>query len=127
MLKSLSMPLDTDLCAAWNSRQSMDAPLSRFVEATGAVAAGCWRMEDETLNLVGFGSVREMPSDVSQGFQDATRKVSLNQTNLGIVQASLSKKPTIAYRDPGQTGLDGSASWIVKFAGSTSLAVPIFD
>lgn len=105
----------------------MDAPLSRLVEATGAIAAGCWRMENETLNLIGFGSVKEMLPEVRQGFQDATRKVCLNQTNLGIVQASVSKKPTIAHRDPGQTGLDGSASWIVKFAASTSLAVPIFD
>lgn len=105
----------------------MNEPLSRLVLATAARAAGCWRLESGHLILIGFGWASDMPDDVSQGFQQATRRVSLDQMGLGIVKAAVSDEPAIGRRDANTTGLDGSASWIVKFSANTSLAVPIHD
>lgn len=109
----------------WRSNASMNDFLSRFVIETKSRAAGCWRLEQGHLKLVGFGWASDMPDDVSHGFQTATQSVSLKQTNLGIVRAVMTVRPTVAHRDPTLTGLDGSASWIVRFGANTSLAVPI--
>lgn len=105
----------------------MDEVLSRFVIETQSRAAGCWRLQEGNLKLVGFGWAGDMPDEVSQGFQSATRSVSLAQGGLGIVRAVVTDTPVIACRDPGETGLDGSASWIVRFGANTSLAIPIRD
>ena len=111
----------------WRTGNSMDDVLSRFVTETKSRAAGCWRLQLGQLKLVGFGWAGDMPEEVSQGFQAATRCVSLDQTGLGIVRAVVTDAPVIACRDPRATGLDGSASWIVRFGANTSLAVPIRD
>ena len=119
------MPLIEDLGIAWRSGILLDDVLKRFVVEVDARASGCWRLVDGHLLLAGFGWASDMPTEVSQGFQDATRRVSLEQTGLGIVKAAVSHRPTVGYRDPGETGLTGSASWITKFAAQSSLAVPI--
>jgi len=114
-----------DIVAAWQAGVSMDGVLSRFVVETDARASGCWRLEEGCLRLIGFGWASDMPAEVSQGFQDATRRVPLDQTGLGIVKAALGVRPVVGHRDPGSTGLEGSASWIAKFQANSSLAVPI--
>ena len=111
----------------WRSKASLDEFLSRFVIETKSRAAGCWRLEAGYLTLVGFGWASDMPDEVSQGDRAAARSVSLEQTNLGIVRAAVTVRPVIAHRDPRVTGLDGSASWIVRFGANTSLAIPICD
>ena len=121
------MALAEELCEAWKARRSMDEPLFQLVLQTQARASGCWRLEDGILQLVGFGWAKDMPDEISQGFQAATGRVSLDQIGLGIVKAAVTKKPAVGRRDPQSSGLDGSASWIVKFAANTSLAVPIFN
>lgn len=121
------MTLNDELCATWRTGGSFDALLKRLVDETAARAAGCWRIENGHLVLVGFGCESDMPDEVSQGFQDATRCVRLDQLGLGIVRATVTMKPTIARRDPQSTGLDGSASWIVRFDANSSLAIPICD
>jgi hypothetical protein len=105
----------------------MDEVLSRFVVETKSRAAGCWRLEEGFLQLVGFGWASDMPDEVSRGFQEATRSVPLDQTGLGIVKAAITDQPAIGRRDGHATGLDGSASWIVRFGANSSLAVPIHD
>lgn len=121
------LPLIEEFRAAWLSGISMDSVLTRFVELTHARASGCWRLEDGHLLLAGFGWASDMPDEVSRGFQDATRRVSLDQTSLGIVKAAIKCEPAVGRRDPGSSGLSGSASWIAKFAAQSSLAVPICD
>lgn len=119
------MSVAKEMCDAWRSGVSMDDVLSRFVIETGSRAAGCWRLEDGHLALIGFGHEPSVSDEVSQGFQDATRLVSLERTGLGIVKAVVSNQPTIALRDPATTGLPNSASWIVRFDANASLATPI--
>jgi len=119
------MTLAEELCAAWRAKVSLDGLLSRFVVQTASRASGCWRLQDGFLDLVGFGWASDMPDDVSQGFQSATRHVSLDQTGLGIVKAAVTEKPAIGRREVDPSGLIGSASWIVKFEANTSLAIPI--
>lgn len=119
------MTLSEELCAAWRAGTCVDSLMSRLVASTEARAAGCWRLEQQSLKLIGFGWAPDMPVEVSQGFQAATRCVSLQQTGLGIVKAAVTEKPAIALRDASVTGLNGSASWLVKFDAYSSLAAPI--
>lgn len=119
------MTLTEEFCFAWRDRVPLDDLLFRLVAETDSRASGCWRVEAGFLNLVGFGWAADMPDEVSQGFQNATRHVSLEESGLGIVKAAVSKRPAIGRRDAQVTGLGGSASWIVKFRANTSLAVPI--
>ena len=119
------MTLTDEICAAWRAGISLDEPLSCLVVETKSRASGCWRIQHGFLNLVGFGRASDMPDDVSRGFQLATRCVSLDQLGLGIVKAAVTAQPAVGRRDAQSTGLDGSASWIAKFASNTSLAVPI--
>ncbi len=119
------MGLNDEFCAAWHAGGSFDGLLARLVDETSSRASGCWRLKEGHLVLIGFGWARDMPIDVSEGFQAATCRVSLEQTGLGIVKAVASNKPAIGRRDPKESGLDGSATWIEKFGANTSLAVPI--
>jgi hypothetical protein len=121
------MTLTDEVCAAWRAGISLDEPLSRLVIETNSRASGCWRIQNGFLNLVGFGWASDMPDEVSRGFQMTTRSVSLDQLGLGIVKAAVTAQPAVGRRDAQSTGLDGSASWITKFAANTSLAVPIRD
>jgi len=121
------MTLNDELCTTWRSGGSFDALMKRLVDETASRAAGCWRIENGHLVLVGFGTVSDMSDEISEGFQAATRRVRLDQLGLGIVRATVTRKPTIARRDPKLTGLDGSASWIVRFDCQSSLAIPIVD
>lgn len=110
---------------SWQSGEQMDVCLSQLVLVTQARAAGCWRLEDDFLNLAGFGWADDMPHDVSEEFQFATQHVSIAQCGLGIVKAAVSRQPAIGRRDAVSTGLAGSATWIERFGASSSLAVPI--
>jgi hypothetical protein len=121
------MTLDNDLCAGWRAKTSLDEALARFVVDTKSRASGVWYLEDRHLVLAGFGWASDMPREVSDGFQAATRRVALDQIGLGIVKAAVSMQPAIGRRDPQATGLGGSATWIVRFGANTSLAVPIVD
>lgn len=113
------------LCDAVRCGQALDESLHRFVLETRSRASGLWRLRDGHLEMIGFASVDDMPRDVHHGFIETTRRVSLEQNHFGIVRAVNTGGPTLAQRDPGDTGLTGSASWLAKFACQTSLAVPV--
>lgn len=117
--------LDRRLIAAFRNGQSLDALLRELVVETNARAAGCWRLRDEHLELLGFGAATDMEEAVDHGFRAATQCVALDQIGLGIVQAAVSNGPAIGRRDPTDGHLDGSATWIARFEANTSLAVPI--
>ena len=119
------MRLNDEIAEVWRTGGSLDRLLAQLVVETASRASGCWRLENDHLVLVGFGWADDMPDSISTGFQDATRRVPLSQTGLGIVKAATTSQPAIGRRDPRNTGLDGSATWIEKFGANTSLAVPI--
>ena len=119
------MGLKEEFRSAWLAGSSFDELLARLVMETASRASGLWRLEENRLVLIGFGWASDMPLDVSLGFQAATRRVPLDQIGLGIVKAAVTAKPAIGRRDPKDSGLDGSATWIAKFGAHTSLAVPI--
>lgn len=121
------MSLIDEIRVAWQAERPLDELLARFVVETKSRASGIWRLADDHLALAGFGWSADMPFEVAQGFQDATRRVSLEQLGLGIVKAAVTNMPAIGLRDASATGLGGSASWIEKFAATASLAVPIND
>lgn len=121
------MTIETELIAAWHAGTPLNDLLTQFVAETKSRAAGLWRMEDNELVMCGFGNVPDMTDDVIQGFKDVTGRVTLDKTNLGIVRAIVTDKPTIARLDPSISGLTGSASWLVRFDCVSSLALPIHD
>ncbi len=99
--------------------------LDWLCRATGAIAAGCWRCEGESLILVAFSARNEMPLDVQQAFQEATAHVRLDQTALAIVQAVHARRTVTAEPPPaGETG-QGSPAWLRRFAARQSAAVPV--
>ena len=105
----------------------VQAALNALLTRWQARAIGLWSFNDQFLHLLGFAAVNDMPSEVSNGFQDATRKVSLTQDKLGIVNAVLRQEPVPAYLDHELSSLRDSASWIEKFGCKSSLSVPIFE
>lgn len=117
--------LTEQLIVALRSGQPLDDPLRCLVVATNARAAGCWRLHNGHLELLGFGVAADMDTAVDRGFRDTTRRVPLDQLGLGIVKAAVTGQPAIGRRDPSDNGLDGSATWIARFEAQTSLAVPI--
>ena len=119
------MGLKQEFRSAWRNGDSLGELLNRLVTETESRASGLWRLEENHLVLVGFGWASDMPLEVSSGFQAATRRVPLDQIGLGIVKAAVTAKPAIGRRDPKDSGLDGSATWIARFGANTSLAVPI--
>ncbi len=119
------MGLMEEFRSAWLAESSFDELLARLVTETESRASGLWRLEENHLVLVGFGWASDMPLEVSSGFQAATRRVPLDQIGLGIVKAAVTAKPAIGRRDPKDSGLDGSATWIARFGANISLAVPI--
>ncbi|MBC8115748.1 MAG: GAF domain-containing protein [Candidatus Saccharimonas sp.] len=117
--------LTEQMIDALRSGQSLDGPLRELVVETKSRAAGCWRLHDEHLELLGFGAAADMDDEVDRGFREATRRVPLNRLGLGIVKAAVTGQPAIGRRDPADNSLDGSATWIARFQAQTSLAVPI--
>jgi hypothetical protein len=115
------------LCHALDHNLPLDDALIAFVTETKSRAAGLWRLNEGHLEMIGFSSVSDMPREVDQGFREITRRVSLEQNQFGIVRAVNTNSPTLARRDPGDTGLTGSASWNAKFASETSLAIPVYS
>ena len=108
------------------SEGSVENALDDLLTETDSRAVGLWRLDSESLHLVGFRAKPDMPAEVRTGFADATRQVPLFQTGLGIVKAVVKRGPAVANVEAGQAGLADSASWLAKFEAVQSLAVPIF-
>ncbi len=110
-----------------NSKASVGIALEELLAATDSRAVGLWRIESQSLQLVGFRAKPDMPAEVQSGFAEATRQVPLDQIGLGIVKAVVNRGPAVANVEVGKLGLADSASWLAKFEAVQSLAVPIFD
>lgn len=86
-------------------------------------AAGLWRAVTSELVQVAFWHHPDMPSEVAQGFAEATRLVSLSQTSLGIVGAVLDGRPRISVAEDLPPDA-GSGLWLRRFGADRSVAVP---
>ena len=84
-------------------------------------------MEPLDLVQVGFRAHPDMPDNVRVAFEQATLRVPLEQTGLGIVKAAVSRAPALATADPHSGQLGASASWLQRFEARQSLAVPVED
>lgn len=119
-----------DFREAWSrvlagSNDRADQVMSSLLAATGARAVGWWRRIGEELEQISFQVVAEMPEEVRVGFMAATGRVAMSRIELGCVRAAAEMQPVIAREDAVQRGLTGSASWLVRFGASQSLALPI--
>ncbi len=106
-------------------QRSLDAALASLLEATGARAAGLWRLRDDSLMQLGFRGCDDMPRAVQDEFSIATRSVPLERAGLGIVKAVLSGQPAISEREPGNRDLSASPGWLERFECERSLALPL--
>lgn len=98
-----------------------------LVDRTSAWAVGLWKKTETDLHLICFGYANGFDDQVAADFQAATLKVSLEQTQLGIVNAVVHQRPALA-RVEEQTGdLRKSAGWLDRFGARCSLSCPISD
>jgi phosphoserine aminotransferase len=118
---------------------SLDAALDSLLAAAGARATGLWRLDrsspmkgeeryPESLVLLGFRAVPDMPREVASAFAAATARVPLSRIDLGIVKAAATGSPAAARVEEHGAhagGLGGSASWLARFGARQSLAAPI--
>ena len=102
----------------------LEALRARF----NARAAGWWRVsvDSRELNLVAFSAAADMPVEVGSGFAEATRSVSLQAVELGIVKAVISREVSVS-RLSEISPESGSGLWLRRFEAVRSVAVPIRD
>ena len=112
------------LLARWNGNASSDG-LAQLLDATDGSATGIWKNDGTYLHLVAFNAVAAMPQDVRDAFCDATRCVSQEQDTLGIVRATLTRKPVNADVANRTGSLAGSAGWLARFGATQSLSAPV--
>jgi hypothetical protein len=91
----------------------------------GARATGLWFYRGDRLELAAFAPAPDMPEDVARRFREASSEVSLDRTDLGIVNAVVERAASIsvAGRLPVEVG---SGYWLRAFGAERSVAVPIF-
>ncbi|MEW4570619.1 hypothetical protein AB1L88_22375 [Tautonia sp. JC769] len=96
--------------------------LRKFLDAR---ATGLWFYRGDRLELAAFAPAPDMPEDVARRFREASRDVSLDRTDLGIVNAVVERAASIsvAGRLPVEVG---SGYWLRAFGAERSVAVPIF-
>ena len=100
--------------------------LVALVHDLSARAAGLWDRQEDFLRLEAFVAAEDMPLYVAQGFAQATRKVPLDRTGLGIVKAAMEQTVVTSWAaelpDDG-----GSGTWLRAFQAERSVAVPLLD
>ena len=94
----------------------------------GACAAGYWRLDQASAQLVQVAFVpgRGLDAEVGRKFESATEVVPLSQQSLGIVAAASTGRPAIS-RVSELPADSGSGTWLRAFGASRSVAVPLFD
>jgi hypothetical protein len=100
--------------------------VAEILSELGASAAGLWRIDGERLVQVAFAASTELDEAVARDFEEATRSISLDRTNLGVVIAVRSGK--IVPLHSGEIPDDaGSGLWLNRFRAARSVAMPIAD
>lgn len=103
---------------------SPGAVVAALLRATGARAAGLWRVEGGCLVQAAFVACPEMPAEVARAFADATRSVALTEVPLGIVSAAVSGVPRVSRAEELPSN-SGSGRWLRAFGAERSIAVPL--
>ena len=104
--------------------ESPKEALRMILDVTSARAVGLWRYDENELAQLGFCAAHDMPAEVRDAFAEATRRVPLGETGLGIVKAVRTEAPALADLDSQTTVLPTSANWLTRFEARRSLAVP---
>jgi hypothetical protein len=99
--------------------------LDMLLSATGGCAIGMWHRVDRELQRIGFRCDDQFPRDVAKDFAATTQVVSLDLTGLGIVHATVTKRPAVALLPSLGGRLPGSGGWLEKFQAQQSLSIPI--
>lgn len=107
------------------ARNDLSAALDLLLLATGGNILGMWRRVDHELRVLGVRYDAAFPIEVAAAFQAATQVVSLEQTGLGIVHATLTRQPTVALRPVDGGLLPGSGGWLERFGSVQSLSCPM--
>lgn len=101
--------------------------LSPLLAATQSRAVGCWRHADGELHLAAFLAVDDMSAAVQSEFVAVTRRVSLSQTQFGIIQAVMQRGPAVNHRAVApKSSAEGSIGWLGRFEAASSLAIPFY-
>lgn len=102
------------------------AELRRWLlQETEAWAVGMWAVRGEFLEQVVFAAADGFDSQVAEEFAEATRRVSLEKTQLGIVNAVVHQRPALAVASDQTGDLRQSAGWLERFGAKCSLSCPL--
>lgn len=87
-------------------------------------AAGYWRVEGESLELVAFAPAPDLDPEVAEGFRAATARIPQGRPDLGVSKAEALGQTVVSEAEslPPETG---SGRWLRAFGASHSVAVPI--
>ncbi len=96
-----------------------------LLQETDAWAVGVWAVRGDFLEQVVFASAEGFDSQVAQEFAEATRRVSLEKTQLGIVNAVVHQRPARAVASDQSGELRQSAGWLERFGAKCSLSCPL--
>ncbi|MEI7922094.1 MAG: hypothetical protein WCJ40_09315 [Planctomycetota bacterium] len=95
-------------------------------DKANARATGIWMHENDVLHLELFLPSRQIQECIAGGFAEATAKVPVTDTGLGIVLAARARQIT-EYRAVDLPPESGSGYWLRAFRADRSVAVPFFD
>ncbi len=95
-------------------------------DESNARASGFWRLEANRLILRAFVPAPDLDARVARAFAEATRSVSIDRVDLGIVQAFDSGESAVSIATELAEG-SGSGDWLRAFDAACSIAVPISD
>ncbi|MCG6154326.1 GAF domain-containing protein [Rubinisphaera margarita] len=112
------------LIHAGSAPVSDDLP-GRLVQETNAWAVGLWRKKGTELRLCVFAAAEGFDETVAKEFTVATRRVPLDQTQLGIVNAVVHNRPALARAEELTGDLQKSAGWLGRFGARCSLSCPV--
>jgi len=98
---------------------------ARLVRETNAWAVGLWRKKPTELRLCVFGTADGFDETVAREFAEATQRVPLEQTQLGIVNAVVHNRPALARAEELTGDLQKSAGWLGRFGARCSLSCPV--
>lgn len=90
-------------------------------------AVGAWKVAGDQLLQLSFAADKQFDAQVAADFVEATRKVPLAETTLGIVNAVVNRRSAWARSTELEGDLRRSAGWLGRFEAACSLSCPLTD
>ena len=109
-----------------DSGETLRDQVAALREEFGASTAGYWRVTSDHLEQVVFDPAPDLESATASEFAKTTAKVSLDQIELGIVEAARSVR-VVESRVSNDPNATGSGGWLRRFGSIRSVAVPLCD